>query len=65
MGHHRGVVRPELSSLSSSLEDLAKRVTALAEGAQHDGDDELASDLFSVERTLTTALRRLRRAAES
>ncbi len=55
---------PELSSLASSLEELAKRVTGLAEGAQRDGDDELASELFGVERSLITALRRLRRTAE-
>ncbi len=50
----------ELASLTSSLEELSRRVTGLAERA---GDDEgLSGELFAVERALTGALRRLRRA---
>ncbi len=54
---------PELSSLASSLDELSRRISALAEVAQSAGDDERAGDLFTVERSLTTALRRLRKAA--
>jgi hypothetical protein len=57
------VRRAELSSLVSSLEDLSRRVTALAEQAQESRDEEMASELFSVERSMTAALRRLRRTA--
>ena len=55
----------ELSSLTSSLEELTRRVTGLADGANRDGDDELAAHLFSIERSLEGALRQLRRAART
>jgi hypothetical protein len=51
----------EISSLSSSLQELHERVTALAESALADGDEEAAQELISVERSLGGALRRLRR----
>ena len=54
----------ELSSLTSSLEELTRRLTALAESAQREGDEESASELFGVERSLNGALRRLRRFAD-
>jgi hypothetical protein len=53
----------ELSSLSSSLEEIGRRVRQMAErAAPADADDEAhsaASDLWEVERLLTTAQRRL------
>lgn len=49
----------ELSSLSSTLDDLRKRITARAEGSQASGDEETAIDLFEIERSLNTAMRRL------
>lgn len=62
LGHHRGVTaRAELSSLTSTLDELTRRVTALAERAQGERDDELATALFAVERSLQGALRRLQR----
>ena len=62
LGHHRAMTtRAELSSLTSSLDELTRRVTALAEQAHAGGDEELATELFAVERALTGALRRLRR----
>jgi hypothetical protein len=56
--------RAELSSLTASLDELTRRVTALAEEARHADDEDLATDLFAVERALTGALRRLGRLAE-
>ncbi|MGH9108564.1 MAG: hypothetical protein ACRDY3_03695 [Acidimicrobiales bacterium] len=56
-------VRAELSSLASSLTELTRRVTALAEHARSAGDAETANELFTVERALNGALRRLERAA--
>ncbi|HLG67811.1 MAG TPA: hypothetical protein VKV36_08075 [Acidimicrobiales bacterium] len=53
----------ELSSLASSLEELSRRLTSLADGAQRDGNEELATELYGVERALQGALRLLRRAA--
>lgn len=55
-------VRAELSSISSTLSELTHRVTALAEQARESQDADLASELFTVERGLHGALRRLERA---
>lgn len=55
--------RAELSSLASTLTEVARRVTGLAEQARDDGDADVAAELFSVERALNGALRRLERAA--
>jgi hypothetical protein len=51
----------ELSSLSSTLKELNDRVSALAESAVTTGDEDMARELFAVERALGGALRRLRR----
>ena len=51
----------EISSLSSTLAELHERVTALAEGALANGDEDMAHELIAVERSLGGALRRLRR----
>ncbi len=64
VGHHREVTtRAELSSLTSTLDELTRRVTALAEQARAGEEDDLAAELFGVERALTGALRRLGRVA--
>jgi hypothetical protein len=57
--------RAELSSITSTLTELARRVTALAERSRDgDGADaDLAAELFAVERDLRGALRRLERAS--
>lgn len=66
-GRARGIIhamsdaRAELSSITSSLTDLNRRITALAEQARDGGDADLAAELFSVERGLAGALRRLER----
>lgn len=51
----------ELSSLSSSLESITKRVAALAEAADAASEDDVAVELFAVERALDGAGRRLSR----
>ena len=50
---------PELSSMSTALDDLARRVTAIAEGLSNTQADWVAQDLFAVERSLRAAHRRL------
>ena len=47
----------ELSSLSSTLKELNDRVSALAESAVTTGDEDMARELFAVERALGGALR--------
>lgn len=54
----------EISSLSSTLQELHERVTAMAEGALALGDEDMAQELIAVERSLGAALRRLRRFAQ-
>jgi len=56
--------RSELGSIATSLDELTKRVAALAEGVGPD-EEELGVELFGVERSLVGALRRLRKLAES
>jgi hypothetical protein len=51
----------ELSSLSSTLKELNDRVSIMAEGAQAAGNEDMARELFAVERSLGGALRRLGR----
>ena len=53
------VADPELSSLASSLDDIRKRVAALAEQHDEAGQSDLAVDLYEVERSLVTGVRRL------
>ncbi len=55
----------ELSSLSSTLQELNDRVTAMAEAAQAQSNEDMAHELFAVERALGGALRRLRRFAQT
>jgi hypothetical protein len=49
----------ELSSLATALEDLTARITAIADLYATGDRDELATDLYAVERALTGAQRRL------
>ena len=49
----------ELSSMTTALDDLARRVTAIAEGLANTEADWVAQDLFAVERSLGAAHRRL------
>jgi len=51
----------ELSSLTTALADLARRITALAEQCAGTESDDLSQGLFEVERTLGEAQRRLDR----
>jgi hypothetical protein len=55
----------ELSSLSSTLKELHDRVSSMAETAQASGNEDMARELFAVERSLSGALRRLRRFSQA
>ncbi|MDQ6839473.1 MAG: hypothetical protein M3137_14390 [Actinomycetota bacterium] len=52
----------ELSALATSLNDLVTRLIQIADDLSGAERDRLGQDLFEVERTLTTAGRRLDRA---
>ncbi|MDP9404241.1 MAG: hypothetical protein M3P85_13150 [Actinomycetota bacterium] len=51
----------ELSSIATALEELSKRVTAIAESCAGARRDDLAAELYRVERALGTASRTLAR----
>jgi hypothetical protein len=53
--------KAELSSLATALEDLTRRVTAHADAASNGKDEDMAKELFAIERALTGASRRLTR----
>ena len=53
------VPAPELSSVATALDDLTRRVTAMAETLANTQADWVAQDLFAVERSLRGAHRRL------
>jgi hypothetical protein len=57
--------RAELSSVSTSLEELVGRITRIAEGLSGDDRDVVGPDLFEVERALRSARRRLSRIVDS
>ena len=51
-----------LSSISTQVDELARRVTDLAEQYGSTPDSAIAAELFAVERALNTATRSLERA---
>jgi hypothetical protein len=57
--------RSELSSIAQLLEQVASRITAMAEAAYAERDESDAVELFAVERTLQGASRRLERLLSS
>ncbi len=63
VGHHRGmpVRTAELSSVSTALTELTRRLAVMANQAAADHDDDSATELFAIERALTGAGRRLSR----
>jgi hypothetical protein len=57
--------RAELSSVSTSLDELVSRITRIAEDLSGHERDVVGLDLFEVERTLRSARRRLSRIVDS
>lgn len=54
----------ELSSILTGLEEITKRVTAIADSYASERREDLAGDLYAVERQLVNASRRLGKAAD-
>ena len=50
---------PELSSITSTLDEVAKRIVRLAESHEKAGQSDVAIDLYEVERSLNSSVRRL------
>jgi hypothetical protein len=53
----------ELSSVATQLDQIMRRVTAMAEHATALHEDDVAAELFGVERALSGAQRRVERLA--
>ena len=53
----------DLSSIASNLEEVTRRVGAIATQAEAEHNDEIAIELFAVERALRGAARRLGKVA--
>jgi hypothetical protein len=51
--------RTQLASTASSLDELIARVTAAADDLSGGLEDDVAADLYEVERSLKTGARRL------
>ena len=50
---------PELSSITSTLDDVRRRIVRLAESNEQEGRADVAIDLYEVERSLVASVRRL------
>lgn len=55
----------ELSAVATVLEEITRRVTTIAEDVAGTQRDDIATELFEVERTLIRASRRLARVVEA
>jgi hypothetical protein len=53
--------RAQLSSVSTALEDLTRRITESAERHVGTDDEDIASELYEIERSLRAGSRRLSR----
>lgn len=51
----------ELSSISTALDELSERIAKIADEMSRSGQNDIAHELFEVERALTPAQRRLTR----
>ena len=59
------VSRAELSSLETAIRELSDRITTAADELIDTNEEDVALDLYEVERSLRTALRRISKAAGS
>jgi DNA/RNA-binding domain of Phe-tRNA-synthetase-like protein len=57
-------VGPQLSSVSTALDELTDRVTTIAESLSGTERDDVATSLFEVERALRSAGRQLNRVVD-
>jgi len=64
-GDSGGMTAAELSSLATALDELTQRITAMADDPASQQRDDVASELFEVERALAGASRRLMKVADS
>ena len=58
------VSQAELSSLQTAIRELTERITAAADELVGTSDEDVAIDLYEVERSLRSAQRHIVRAAE-
>ena len=54
-------VRAPLTAVATALDELTHRITELADDYQRMADEQLATELYEIERSLQAAARRLER----
>ena len=59
------VSKAELSSLETAIRELTERITAAADELMGTPGEDVAIDLYDVERSLRTAQRRISKAAST
>jgi len=57
--------RAPLSAVATALDELTRRVTELADDYQRSSNEQLAIELYEIERALQQASRRLERLTRS
>ena len=57
--------RAPLSAIATALEELTRRITELADTYQRTANEQLAIELYEIERALQQAARRLERLTRS
>jgi hypothetical protein len=55
----------ELSAIATSIDELLRRVSAIADEVSREHEEALSTELYEVERSLGVARRRLTRLIES
>jgi len=67
LGHdgHMPAPMAELSSVTTALDELTRRLGAMAEAAEAEKDEETSTELYAVERALRGANRRLQKLTTS
>jgi hypothetical protein len=63
--HDRIVSKGELSSLTATMEEVGRRVVALAAENEAAGREDTAIDLYEVERSIRSAVRRLAKLSDA
>lgn len=53
--------RAQLTTIATGLDELIQRITELADVSQRGSDEQLATELYEIERQLQQAARRLGR----
>ncbi|HVE94566.1 MAG TPA: hypothetical protein VNB24_06565 [Acidimicrobiales bacterium] len=57
--------KAELSSLMSTMDEIGRRIASMAESSRANGHEDEAIDLYEVERSIRSAVRRLSKVTDA